>query len=216
LSPKTELMTFIGYSQGNYLFMRHEACYTTFSSPKAIFDELFFPFCPNNIYGRKRKALTSVTDLDNTSLQRPSAPPRPSGPSPPDDLDKESSSDRFIFPYVVSDSRESSSFPWDTPDCAESPFSDLLYKDIEPEEPEEIVIREPEQQPKEVEEQPQEIYSPDTSQYQPTTAPQTLDDSQVEKALPPHTPSPAPSSRIPPQSQHDVKGKQPEKPKKQI
>jgi hypothetical protein len=163
LSPKMELMTFIGYSQGNYLFMQHEACYTTFSSPKAIFDEMFFPFCPNNIYGRKRKALTSVTDSDNTSLQRPSTPPRPSGPSPPDDLDKESSNDRFIFPYAASDSRESSLFPWDTLDRVESPFSDLLYKDIEPEEPEEIVIREPEQQPEEVEEQPQEIYLPDTS-----------------------------------------------------
>jgi hypothetical protein len=38
LSPKTELMTFIGYSQGNYLFMQHEARYTTFSSPKACYD----------------------------------------------------------------------------------------------------------------------------------------------------------------------------------
>jgi hypothetical protein len=75
LSPKTEMMTFISYRQGNYLFMRHEANYTTFVSPRVIFDEMFFPFCPNNIYGRKRKAPTSVTDTDNTSLQKPSTPP---------------------------------------------------------------------------------------------------------------------------------------------
>jgi hypothetical protein len=52
LSPKTE---FIGYAQGNYLFMRHEVHYTTFSSPKAIFDETFFLFCPENVMVEKDK-----------------------------------------------------------------------------------------------------------------------------------------------------------------
>jgi hypothetical protein len=180
LSPKTELMTFISYAQGNYLFMRHEVCYTTFSSPTAIFDEMFFPFCSDN---RKKQVLTEDSSSDNTSLPKPSTLPQPAGLSPLASLNKESSNNRFIFPYAQEDD-QSSLFPLTEITKHESSlFSDLSYKDIKPEE------------------QPQEVYSPEMNHYQLTPPLQTPSDSQIEDVLPPpRTPSPAPSSYIPPQS----------------
>jgi hypothetical protein len=50
-------------------------------------------------------------------------------------------------------------------ECEGSPFSDLSYKDIEPEE------------------QPQEVYSPEISHYQLTPPPQTPSDSQTKNRM---------------------------------
>ena len=47
LTPKSELMTFIGYSDGlkGYLFMRSPNN-VVFTAVKALFDETMFPKCP--------------------------------------------------------------------------------------------------------------------------------------------------------------------------
>jgi hypothetical protein len=66
LSARSELMIFLGYDGSNYRFMRHQAGNVIFVSPHAIFDETFFPKCPNlkpseNVQERLEKESRSLS-----------------------------------------------------------------------------------------------------------------------------------------------------------
>jgi hypothetical protein len=102
LSACSELMIFLGYDGLNYRFMRHQAGNVIFVSPHAIFDEAFFPKCPNskpsdNVQEHLEKESRSpshsecgdVEGQNDLGLFSPSHPlnptpgPPPAAPQPP-------------------------------------------------------------------------------------------------------------------------------------
>ena len=48
LTPRSELMVFIGYEDNGYRFIRHTQGNVIFCSTQAIFDEGLFPRCPSS------------------------------------------------------------------------------------------------------------------------------------------------------------------------
>ena len=48
LTPRSELMIFIGYEDNGYKFIRHTQENVIFCSTQAIFDEEHFPKCPSS------------------------------------------------------------------------------------------------------------------------------------------------------------------------
>ncbi|KAF7761821.1 hypothetical protein Agabi119p4_9813 [Agaricus bisporus var. burnettii] len=110
LTPRSEYMTFVGYIESGYIFLRQRNNRALFVSPTAIFDEGIFPLCPNGGIGRiaiPREPETSTDDLtsnsDNNAPEpseqgsvpsfdldpslydpnEPDVPPRPTNPTPP-------------------------------------------------------------------------------------------------------------------------------------
>jgi hypothetical protein len=94
LEPRSELMLFVGYTSGgaNYLFIRHTKNNAEFVSPTAIFEETYFPKCPQTDprgYPRRAPSVPNDDDDDSRDADPPSAPAPfgfggdPSKPLPP-------------------------------------------------------------------------------------------------------------------------------------
>jgi hypothetical protein len=95
LLARSELMKFLGYDSSNYWFMRHQAGNIIPVSPHAIFNETFFPKCPNskpseNVQEHLEKESRSPSSTEgddiegqnNLDLFSPSHPLNPT-PGPP-------------------------------------------------------------------------------------------------------------------------------------
>ena len=103
LSSNTELMIFLGYeNEKNYVFMRHTQGNVVHMSPNAVFNETFFPKCPNGIRSRIPDQNNDEPPVPNIQVdvpnvlpggapQPPRQPPRnhPSPPSSSSDSDLE-------------------------------------------------------------------------------------------------------------------------------
>ncbi|EKM74357.1 hypothetical protein AGABI1DRAFT_48146, partial [Agaricus bisporus var. burnettii JB137-S8] len=82
LEPCSELMLFVGYTSGgaNYIFIRHTKNNAEFVSPTAIFEETYFPKCPQtDPRGYPRRAPSVPNDDDDSQNADPPSAPAPFG-----------------------------------------------------------------------------------------------------------------------------------------
>jgi len=90
LTPRSELMIFIGYEDNGYRFIYHTQGNIIFHSTQAIFDEGHFPRCPSS-HSREQMPLGRLTPEIELSASRSSGvdepaptlfPPTPAHPRP--------------------------------------------------------------------------------------------------------------------------------------
>jgi len=80
LTPRSELMIFIGYEDNGYKFIRHTQENVIFCSTQAIFDEEHFPKCPSS-HSREQMPSGRLTPEIELSAPGPSGVDKPA-PTP--------------------------------------------------------------------------------------------------------------------------------------